>query len=342
MIKKRVTQLDIAREANVSQELVSVVLNGKDNDNKRCRQDVQDRIREIAAKYNYRTNRSAMLMKKQRHGSIGVMVRIFTQIQSHLFSKMLSAAKNQDYALLLEQLPTNNDKSKMMLLDDSIVDGLIIFNEMPSEVMDRINKIQEPVLYFNTEKREGSNVITVDDEAAGYLAAKSLGEAGLKKLAYISWVYGSTTHYSAPARKAGVERYCKEHSAELVLDFNIEMRNDKALDYKPIRDYILERLKDKDIDGIILQKDEIAPALYSAANILGKKIPEDYSVISFNNNEISYALDPKLTSFGFDNVSAAELIIDRMVDLIEGKKNLETIKLPLVLFDGDSVKTINK
>lgn len=338
MIKKRVTQLDIAREASVSQELVSVVLNGKDSDNKRCGQDVQDRIKNIARKHNYRTNRSAMLMKEQRHGSIGLIVRIFTQIRPHLFSKMLSAAKERDYALLLEQLPKNDGNSKMMLLDDSIVDGLIIFNEMPSEVMDRINNIQEPVLYFNTEKREGYNVITVDDEAAGYQAAKELDKAGRKKLAYISWAYGTTFHYSAPARKSGVDRYCKEHNMELILDFNIDLNNDDALDYRPIRDYILEKIKNKNIDGIVLQKDEIAPALYSAVNILGKKIPDDYAVISFNNSEISYGLDPKLTSFGFDNETASELIIDRMVDLIKGKKNLETIKLPLELFDGESVK----
>ena len=283
-----------------------------------------------------------MLMKERRHGSLGLMVKIFSQIQAHLFSSMLYAAKDQDYALLLEQLPKNYDNSKMMLLDDSVVDGLIIFNEMPPDVMERINHIQEPVLYFNTEKRDGYNVITVDDETAGYQAARKLGEAGRKKLAYISWAYGATTHYSAPARKAGVEKYCKEHNIGLVLDFNIEIPNDNALDYKPIRDYILERISDKDIDGIILQKDEIAPALYGAANMLEKKIPEDYSVISFNNSELSYGLDPKLTSFGFDNVTTADLIMDRMADLINGKKNLATIRLPLELFDGDSIKNSNK
>jgi DNA-binding LacI/PurR family transcriptional regulator len=91
-----------------------------------------------------------------------------------------------------------------------------------------------------------------------------------------------------------------------------------------------------------LQKDRIAPAFYSVANILGKRIPEDYSVISFNNSELSYGLDPKLTSFGFNNEDASDLIIGRMIDIIEGKKNLKTIKLSLELFDGESVKTRSK
>jgi DNA-binding LacI/PurR family transcriptional regulator len=281
-------------------------------------------------------------MKMQRLCSIGLVVKIFSQIQSELFSSMLSAAKEHDYALLLEQLPLDHNKSKMMMLDDSVVDGLIIFSEMPAEVMEKVHNIQEPVLYFNTEKREGSNVVTVADEEAGYEAAKELGEAGRKKLAYISWAYGLTSHYSAAARKLGVEKYCKEHDLELVVDFNIDIMDLSVTDYKPIRDYILERISGKDIDGIILQKDRIAPAFYSVANILGKRIPEDYSVISFNNSELSYGLDPKLTSFGFNNEDASDLIIGRMIDIIEGKKNLKTIKLSLELFDGESVKTRSK
>ncbi|MDA3797720.1 MAG: substrate-binding domain-containing protein [Kiritimatiellae bacterium] len=276
-------------------------------------------------------------MKERRHGSLGILVKdIGAEIQSGLFSLILSVAKDNNYALLLEQLPVDlNDK--MILLDDFVVDGLIIFSEMPPEIMSRLKNIQEEVLYFNTNKREGADVITIADEEAGYAATKFLADAGRKKIAYISWGETGNLHYSIQARRAGVLKCCEEMNLEFVLDFNIDEVATHFINYKKATNYILEKIADRDIDGIVLHTDIVAPALYNAVGQLGEKIPQDYSVVSFNNSSISYSLQPKLVSFGLDEKKAAKLIVERMIDLINGKKNLETIELSMNFFDGESV-----
>lgn len=335
MRRKQVTQLDIAREANVSRELVSVVLNGKDPSNKRCRKDVQERIEKIARKYNYRTNRSALLMKEKRHGSIGILVKHFELIPSGLFSEMLLAAKEQDYTLILEQLPENLD-DKITMLDDYVADGLMVFSDMPEKIQKRLDMVRESVLYFNTNKRSGFDVITIADEEGGYAAGKLLADAGRKKLAYISWKDQQHPHYSVEARRQGVLRCCRDRGINLVLDYNIDYFT-LINHYEEASEIVYEVLLEHDIDGVVLHSDLVAPTVYNAAYRLGKNIPDDYSVVSFNNSNASYFLIPKLASFGVEYKTAAKLIVDRMIDLIDGKKNLETIRLPLNLFEGKSI-----
>jgi LacI family transcriptional regulator len=336
-LKKVVTQLDIAKEANVSRELVSVVLNGKDPNNKRCRKDVQEKIEKIAKRLNYRTNRSALFMKEKRHGSFGILAKdIGGEIQPRLFSLILPAARDYNRTLLLEQLPENLDE-RIIILDDSVVDGVIIFSEMPKEIMKKLDALYEEVLYFNTNKREGADVITIDDEKAGYAAAKKLIDAGRTKLVYINWMHQKSNHYSVSSRLKGIQLCCKEHGVDFVKDIRIEDIPTYYVYNEQVEEFICEKIRELDIDGVVLHADLIAPAFYNAVSSLGKRIPDDYSVVSFNNSNVSYSLKPKLSSFGLNDEETAKLIIKRMADLVDGKKDMERIKLPLELFEGKSV-----
>jgi len=336
-LRKVVTQLDIAKEANVSRELVSVVLNGKDPNNKRCRKDVQGKIEKIAKRLNYRTNRSALFMKEKRHGSLGILAKdIGGEIQSRLFSLILPAAREHDRTLLLEQLPENLDE-RIIILDDCVVDGVIIFSEMPKEIMERLKTLHEEVLYFNTNKREGSDVITIDDEKAGYTATKKLIDAGRKKLAYITWGHRNSHHYSVDSRLKAIQLCCKDYGVDFVKEINIDDIPSNHIYNEQVEKFIYEEIRELDIDGVVLHSDLIAPPFYNAVSSLNKRISHDYSVVSFNNSNISYSLKPKLSSFGLNDEKTSKLIIKRMVDLVDGKKNMERIKLSLELFDGKSV-----
>jgi LacI family transcriptional regulator len=335
-MKKNVTQKDIAKEANVSRELVSIVLSGKDVDTKRCRPEIRKNILAIASKYNYRTNRSAAFMKSRRHGSLGFLVKDFGQIQHDLFATIVPEAKKHACALLLEQLPEDLNSSVMML-DDYVVDGLIVFSELPEEIMERVEKVQEPVLYFNTNQREGRNVITVADEQGGYDAVETLAKAGRKKIAYICWGNVSVEHYSTMARKQGIIDGCRKLGLNFVKEIYINDIPHSPDNFNKVAAIIKEKTENEDIDGVVLHSDLLASPFYKAVHNMGKSIPNDYSVISFNNSLVAYSTNPELTSLGLDNDDVSNKIVTRLIDLINNKEDLDTITVNLKVFNRESV-----
>ncbi len=334
---KRVTQRDIAKEAKVSRVLVSMVLNGKNQNEKICSKEVQERIETIAKRMNYRVNRSAYFMKQHSHGSIGILAKdLGAEVGSNLFSLILHEVKNYDRTLLLEQLPDDLDE-KVILLDDCVVDGVIIFSEMPPKIIDMLEAIHERVLYFNTSRREGSDVVTINDEKGGYDAAKKLVDAGKKKIVYMVWGQEPWFHYSVLARLNGLKQCCREHGVEFAGQIDIVGLLPNHVSFEEAGHVIYDKISGVGFDGVVLHSDLLAPPFYYAARRLGKRVPEDCSVISFNNSNVSYSLNPKLASFGLDAKKTSALIIKRMMDLIEKKEGLKTINIPLELFDGGSI-----
>ena len=95
--------------------------------------------------------------------------------------------------------------------------------------------------------------------------------------------------------------------------------------------------------AFICHCDRAASVLYDKLKVLGYRIPEDISVISFDNTEICDILSPKLTSLGIDKaVFAAQAF--RLMDLAQQNKSdgINYIKLNLSLCERESVKDITQ
>jgi len=328
---KKVTQKDIASRVGVSCQLVSIVLNNS-SDIPRCRPELTKKIIKVANELNYRPSRVAKQMKHRRTGGIGILMKNVAHVEHDLLQALLSEAKKNDYMISLEQV--KDDKpNDVVIINEEVVDGIIVFADINQETLNQMDNIHEPILFYNTYKQTGTDVITCDDFQGGALAASKLIEANRKKIVYLT--YDSPTHPSLKQRKEGIEGECKKNNVEFIGEICCK----KSAQYysEELAPEIAEKLKNIDFDGVVLYSDMLGTHFYEAMKILGKSIPKDCSVISFNNSGLAQFIRPRLTSLYIPYETIGSTIINKVVELIKQENQTEIPSLQYKVAEWDSV-----
>lgn len=99
--------------------------------------------------------------------------------------------------------------------------------------------------------------------------------------------------------------------------------------------------KNKDLTAIFAMSDIMAIGSIRAIIDMGKKVPNDISVIGFDGIELSEYYNPKLTTIIQPKEQFAQLSVQLLLDMINNKTLAKHILLEADLFKGDSVKCIN-
>ena len=307
---------EIAIKCGVSRQVVSAVLNPQSQGNIRFSLKTRKHILSITSKYNYRPNRSARKLISRRHGSIGMLINNIGHINNDAMRNLLASAKQQDQVLLLDYF-SDHDQDMPVILKENVVDGIIVFEDIPKMCMDEIQKLRIPCVHVNSNAMDLPGSVTYDEHGAMAIAVNHLIERGRKNLAL---VLEAGAHYSSNARREGFIRAASDRNIPGAV---CELRSDLTHEQR-----IAAFLRDVRPDGVVLSVDSIAPALYKAAKSLALGIPSDISVLGVNNSFICKCLDPKLSSLG---VNFPELGRTIAVKINEYIKNGPPEKFPLVI-----------
>jgi LacI family transcriptional regulator len=338
MTDKRITQKQIAELAGVSDQIVSRVLNNRDQ-NPRCRPEVAERIMKIAQEHIYRLNRVASLMKNQKTGVLGIITKDIMDIQHNTFQAIVKAAKTHNYIVAIEQMEASNP-STLTFIKEKVVDGIILSADISSESDYLTKTIHEPILHYNAFKTKGKNVVIHNEYQGAELAVECLVKAGRKKIIFVIMNDKYSYHYSRINRQKGIIKSCEKHNIKYIN--TIECVDPKTVDYLALESLeaasnIASKLKNIDFDGAILYSDRLVGHFYEAMKIMNKEIPKDCSVIAFNYSDITKVLRPRLTSVYIPYETIGKIIINRMVALIDDKDIEKEEVLDYKLMDCDSV-----
>ena len=289
--KKRVTISDVAEEAGVSKQTVSRVINE--------RPDVADhtrgRIKKVIERLGYYPDPIARSMR----GSTHTLGCITPNLSDYNFSSIVQAAqaeaRNNGFFLLTGSAQSEFDV--LPLLNEIMnrrVDGLLVINPRDDDRYLHFLPLVErgiPVVYIkNTPLDEKVSAVSLDDETGGYLATRHLIHLGHMKIATIQ---GLPNEECTKERLAGFRKAYRE--AGIQLDSQLLVNGDwSATSGNQAIKTLLT--KGNDFTAVFAQNDRMAVGAIRALRESGLRVPQDVSVIGYDDIPLSSFFDPPMTT----------------------------------------------
>lgn len=313
-MKKKVTLKQIAKELDVSISTVSKSLRNSPE----IGEDTREKVQAFAKLYNYKPNNIALSLKNRKTKTIGVII---PEIVHHFFATVISGiehyANDFGYNVIVCLSDESFDKEviNMEMLAGGSIDGFIMSLSKETQNKSDFHHIEEainqgmPVVMFDRITNDiFCDKVIIDDKTAAQDAVNFLVFKGMKKIGLITTVdYVSV----GKLRTDGYIQALKQNN--LILKENLIL---KIEDIENCATEIENYIKEKDIDGVFAVNELFAVSAIKAANKLGKKVPEDLSVIGFTDGIISKFSTPSITTVSQDGVEmgkrAAKLLIDRL------------------------------
>lgn len=342
MIQLRKTPVglkDIAKEAGVTVGTVSRVLNNAPNYAEKTRREIQA----IAKRLNYRPNSLAQGIRCGTTRTAGVMVPLNNSFHSRLVNGIQKTLLKSQHMMILA--PSHiyskglqgNERQIIHGVIDRQVDGIILLpfsEEHERSYFEEIWQHGIPLILVDRQMRMlNADFVGTDDVAGGIQAAEYLIERGHRNLLFI----GSESMVStSKLREEGFRKVLSETGETVCRSIYLSEEHD-VNDEKLLQ----AAISSQNPDGVFCYKDSFAERAYIAIQQLGKRIPEDISMIGFGNLLCSRVLNPDLTTFDQKpeeiGRKAAELYLDRISQEKKDEK-IREIRIPPELIVRGSCK----
>lgn len=330
---KKATIKDVARFSGVSIATVSLVLNG--NAHKFSPATVA-KVMEAKKELNYSPNYFAQRMVIKGSKTIGVML---SDISNPFFGQLMAGVEKalyqEDFVTVLcnAKFDIKKEHDYLEELMRRGVDGFIIATPAISNeaLCEMLHGNNHPFIVIDQKRIQGfSDSVVSDDFEGGRLAAEHLIGLGHKRLAIVMPVDGAENLQN---RLRGFKKACENQAVTItILDASMSKAGGQGA---------AAQLVETNATGVFAINDETAFGLYRGLADLGKKIPEDYSIVGYDNVEMCEYVAPRLTTIAQPiedlGEAAAQLLMERIKD---SDKEAEAIQLPVKLIDRCSTRKV--
>ena len=328
-MKRRITLKDIANQCGYSVNTVSRALR---NDRKLSDATIE-KIRQTADALGYIPNSMASSLRSGRSGIIAVIVNdLHNQHFCDLIERMDKELREQNYSLMIlcMQLEDSLAEELIHTAISLSVDGILYFPSLGQRLY--IEYMTDNHMPFVLLDRRVNNVdadtVRCDDEKGGYLAGEHLALLGHRKFLFLSGLDLSSSQID---RLSGfmraMDRYgIPESSVRVIPGMQVE----EAL----AKNRLSRHLFPLDYTAIVSFRDEIAYPVMHVLRENGIRIPEDISIISFDNLHANNPARPFLTSIYADDQSIARKSVKMLLERIHDPSlPARNIVLPVQIFD---------
>lgn len=323
MEKGNVSIYTIAREAGVSPATVSRVLNGS----ARVSEEKKKRIQELIENHNFRPNALARSLMNMENRLIGLLVSdIRNPFYSMLTVECEAAAYRRGYLLMVCNSLGDNDKDLDYLNKfyrqrvDAVIQigGTVDAVSADPQFLSAVNRMAGSIPFLTTGALEGADCyrVSIDEEESMRLLMEYLHENGHERIA----LAGGRKDVRSTADKQRIYR-------EMLGSYGIGVREEYILENGSYDVEGGERIMTRFLESgcqmptaVIAINDFTAVGVTHVLRERGIRIPEDISVVSFDNTFITETCVPRLTSVGYDYRQFGELLIGTAVQAIHGEK----------------------
>lgn len=313
---KRPTLKDVAKAAGVSVTTVSYVVNDKTGGKVRISDETRERVWRAVDELEYRPNLAARHTRTGRSQLIGF---ISDEIASTPFAvNLIKGAQSQawQYGKMLFVINTERDltaeKKAVAALLERQVEGIIYATMYHRVVEPPADNHQVPTVLVDCFREDhGLPSITPDEVRGGQLATEVLLENGHRRIGFINVDFDR--HYPAAAgRLTGYQRALAAYNVPFLEEL-VRVGNTMAdWGYKHTRDLLS---LDDPPTAIFCGTDRTAMGAYEAVKELGLRIPDDVSIIGFDNQElIASYLRPPLSTIALPHFEMGKWAIDFLLD----------------------------
>jgi LacI family transcriptional regulator len=337
-LNKKTSIKDIAIEAGVAISTVSFVINGKDVVAEKTKKKVLKAIKKL----DYRTNIIARSLRTKSTKAIGVIVPdIATPYTSQIVKGMEDFSRKMGYTLILgcSYYSKEEEEKQVNIFIDKLIDGIIFFSGYDN--YDFVKKISMTGIPMVAVDRDFENnefySVTIDNEAGTKKAVDYLYKKGHRHIGYVT--FSSQEQTVVKKRLKGYMKGLQQNDLPYRKDYILEddgTRLDEIeYTYKIFKDYLR---KNKNVTAILTLSDYHAFGAMKAIKEMGLKIPQDISIVGYDNILFSNFVDPPLTTIKQPKKILGKTGTELLFKLIEGKKvENKHIILETELIERDSV-----
>lgn len=332
---RKPTIKDVAKKANVSIATISRVLNKTNQGySEKTEEHVLKTIQEMA----YSPNAIARGLINKKSGTIGV---IFPDISGLLSAELLKGietnAQLAGTSVIVCNTYANPEKTiqYLHLLNEKQVDGVLFVSQhLSKEYEDVISHMKIPfVAVSSTSEIAGIPEIKVHDEKAAYDATNYLLENGHTNIGMISGCLNDSI--AGSPRANGFRRAL----ADAGLPFEESKIQSIGFRFKEGQRSFRKIMHDHpDLTAIFAASDELAAGALSEAYQMGIRIPDDLSIIGYDNTQLAIMLTPPLTTVSQQFEKMGATAVDLLLNHIQTGEEMTSLTIQHEVIVRQTVK----
>ncbi len=302
----------IARKAGVSISTVSRVMNGS----KPVSPELQKRVYDAVQQMNYKPNSIARSLILKKTNLIGVVVPdVSNSFHAQILSGIEECAALADYGVIICNVYRNLKQQKYFnLMLERHVDGIIMLHENTKEELTDFQKRSTTPLLLASVPLEVADIpfVGINEISAAYEAVKHLIEKGHKD---IGLIYGDCTALGI-LRVEGYKNALKDYDIPVRTELMVQCPCSVAQGYQAM-EQILKL--DRRPTAVFCVSDEMAIGALDCILDKGLKVPDDISLIGFDDIELGQVVRPKLTTIHQPIKEIGKEAARLIIDIIEKK-----------------------
>lgn len=335
-MKSNVTMRDIAVKLGVSSVTISKALNDKEG----VSEELKEKIKAVAEEMGYRLNTHARSMKDGLSYNLGIVIQerftgTTTSFYLQFYQQLSRVLESYHYSGILHIL-SHEDEAELILpriYTEKKVDGLIFLGQIQKQYVNEIQKIEIPAIFldFYTDQNEIDSVLT-DNFYGVYEVTNYLIRNGHRKVAFVGDVHATS---SIQDRFLGYYKSLLENRIDLKKEYVIKDRDERGF-------YIDLEFPEDMPTAFVCNNDEVAYNLIHELQKRGMKVPEDCSVVGFDNSIFATLTEPPLTTVAVDIEEMSRVSVKFIMEKLKNpaKKYGRTFIKGNIIY-RDSVKNEN-
>ena len=318
---KRITIVDVAKAAGVSAGTASRVINQRDGDIK-ISESTRTFVLEAARQLGYHPNPFASALRTQRTGVIGVIVRdICDPFLSLLAREIQKAARAQAMDVLLAHAEYDLEQvgNHIAYMHSHLFDGLLLLGDIPGDlaIIEELARSETPFVSVARGSSANLPMVNIDEKMGVYQGIEYLRSLGHEKIAFI----GNLLHGGVKEREEHFKNYFQDNSLNLNGDYLKLCGNGRA-DALVCAQSLLSLPEPP--TAIFCATDLAAYGATNGALRMGLRVPEDISILGFDDIEGSAEAYPPLTTIRQPVGEMAVNAVRLLMKFIEGTTLQET------------------
>ncbi|MDQ4114377.1 MAG: LacI family DNA-binding transcriptional regulator [Actinomycetota bacterium] len=306
--KNAPSMADVAARAGVSHQTVSRVVNGSDA----VRGDTRDRVLAAIEELGYRRNKSARALVTRKSGRLGLLYT-----QPHLYgpgtlaASVHQAGQRAGYDIILSPVPhmeaSSAERAIEALLDDAVEAVLLGVSHQSFEDLVAQLAATVEVVMIHSDPPAGVRSVGIDQHAGAVLATQYLLDIGHRNIAHVAgpvgWIDARQRRegWLAALRDSGVQP-----GPEIFGDWSSKSGYEAGA----------ELARDPSVTAVFAANDSMALGVIRALHEAGLRVPQDVSVVGFDDVPDAAYLWPPLTTVRQDFASLGELAVEVAITAI--------------------------
>lgn len=312
MSRKQITLADIAAACGTSNVTVSKALSGKSG----MSDELREKIIATANEMGYVPSKAA---SAAMGGTIGIIVpEKFTNPNGSfylaLYNHLMQGFKRENYSCIQEILTLSEEEALEMpaFLRTNTVMGVISLGQLSPKYLTKLIEVGKPLLLLDYYVRDiDTDCIITNGYFGMYKLTCHLISQGHKRIGFVG---------TPKATSSIADRYMGYLKALMEFGLPIE-KNWVVEDRRPNNDLYEELVYPVDMPtAFVCNCDEAAFKVIKQLKELGYSVPEDISVVGYDNYNISEICDPPITTINVDAREMAELAVATVVERINNPK----------------------